>query len=221
MTERLCACGCGETLKGRLSQRFVSDAHRKRSRRAESAATEQIKIEAAAGAVPAVRGAPSNGSIGRTRAGLEVWLARQDVELAEMLVEAARSLADEVDREPEASPLWGRYLDAVRQLHEPEVQAKAWSAAVRELYEELATIEAAEAWRVQRYQRAVDNGEEHPDRWTKLVPFGCLLDRHHWHQWGGPESPKTCLDCRGRLEDDDVVRWPSYLVGSLWEDEPV
>jgi hypothetical protein len=159
--------------------------------------------------------------MGRTRAGLEVWLARQDVELPEMLVEAARSLADEVDREPEASPLWGRYLDAVRQLHEPEVQAKAWSAEMRALFTEFATMEAAETWRHQRYLKAVADGEEYPDRWTTLVPFGCLLERHHWHQWGGPESPKTCLDCRGPLEDDGVVRWPSYLVGSLWEDEAV
>jgi hypothetical protein len=159
MTERLCACGCGEPLKGRLSQRFVSDAHRKRSRRAERAVDKQVKVEVVAGALPAPRGAPPNGSAGRTRAGLEVWIARQDVELPEMLVEAARSLADEVDRVPDASPLWGRYLDALRQLHEPEVQAKAWSAAVRELYEELATIEAAEAWRHRRYLKAVEDGD--------------------------------------------------------------
>jgi hypothetical protein len=221
MTERLCACGCGEALKGRRSQRFVSDAHRKRSRRAESAVNEQVKVEAAAGALPADRTAPPNGSIGRTRAGLEVWLARQDVELPEMLVEAARSLADEVDREPEASPLWGRYLDAVRQLHEPEVQIKAWSAEVRALYEEFATMQAAEAWRAKRYLKAVDDGEPHPARWGTLVPLGCAMQLHRWHQRGGPESPKTCLDCRGYLEDDGVVRWPSYLVGSLWEAEPV
>jgi hypothetical protein len=41
--------------------------------------------------------------MGRTRAGLEVWLAKQEtLELPELLVDAARSLADEVDREPEA-----------------------------------------------------------------------------------------------------------------------
>jgi hypothetical protein len=84
-------------------------------------------------------------------------------------------------------------------------------------YEEFVTIEAAEAWRHRRYLKAVDDGEEHPERWTKLVPFGCLLQRHRWYQWGGPDSPQTCLDCRGRLEDDGVVGWPPYLVGSLWE----
>jgi hypothetical protein len=111
----------------------------------------------------------------------------------------------------------GRYLDALCQLHEPEVQVKAWNSAIRELYEEFAVIEAAEAWRHQRYLKAVDDGEEHPERWTKLVPFGCLLGRHDWYQWGDGDSPRTCLDCRGRLEDDGVVRWPPYLVGTLWE----
>ena len=133
MTERLCACGCGETLKGRLIQRFFSDAHRKKSRRAESVVHEQVEGGLDTVELPAARGAPPNGSAGRTRAGLEVWITKQDVELPEMLVEAARSLADEVDRVPDASPLWGRYLDALRQLHEPEVQAKAWSSAVREI----------------------------------------------------------------------------------------
>jgi hypothetical protein len=70
--------------------------------------------------------------MGRTWAGLEVWTARQDVELPEMLFEAARSLADEVDSSPDASPLWGRCLDALRLLHEPEVQATAWNVAVRD-----------------------------------------------------------------------------------------
>jgi hypothetical protein len=82
-------------------------------------------------------------------------------------------------------------------------------------------MEAAEAWRHQRYLKAVDDGEPHPARWTKLVPLSCAMQQHRWHQWGGPDSPRTCLDCRGRLEDDDVVRWPPYLVGSLWEDEAV
>jgi hypothetical protein len=90
----------------------------------ESAVDERAGGAVAAGALPAPRGAPPNGSIGRTRAGLEVWLARQDVELPEMLVEAARSLADEVDREPKASPLWGRYLDAARQLHERRCRSR-------------------------------------------------------------------------------------------------
>ncbi len=105
----------------------------------------------------------------------------------------------------------------MRQLHEPELQAKAWNTAVREIYEEFATMEAAEQWRHRRDPKAIDDGEEHPDRWTALVPFGCLLGRHHWYQWGDADSPRSCLDCRGRLEDDGVVRWPPDLVGSLWE----
>jgi hypothetical protein len=93
--------------------------------RAESAVTERVKGEDAAGVLPAARAAPSNGSMGRTRVGLEVWIANQNVELPEMLTEAARSLADQVDRDPDRSPLWGRYLDCLRQLQEPEQQAVA------------------------------------------------------------------------------------------------
>jgi hypothetical protein len=105
-------------------------------------------------------------------------------------------------------------------LTQPQFQERAFNVEVRALYVEFATIKASESWRHRRYLKAVADGEEHPERWTKLVPFDCLLERHRWHQWGGPESPKTCLDCRGHLEDDGVVRWPFYLVGTLWEEEP-
>jgi hypothetical protein len=98
--------GCGEALNGREAQRFVSEAHRVRAHRAKRARRR-------AGQGRGRRRRPSCGSPsacqrldGRTRAGLEVWIARQDVELPEMLVEA-RSLADEVDLAPGASPLWG------------------------------------------------------------------------------------------------------------------
>jgi hypothetical protein len=225
MTEadRLCACGCGEVVIGRRSRRYVGESHRMRALRSRKAAEEQVSgdvVRHDVVAEDAGRPLPSNGSMGRTRAGLEVWIEKQEVEPDEALTSAARELADRVDADPDNSPLWGRYLDCLRQLQEPAQQAEAWNAAVRELYEELATMDAVEAWRHAKYLKAVDDGEPHPERWTKLVPFGCLLDRHQWHQWGGPDSPRTCLDCRGRLEDDGVVRWPSYLVGTLWEDEP-
>jgi hypothetical protein len=221
MTERLCACGCGETLKGRLSQQFVSDAHRKRSRRAESAAHEQVKGGLDTVELPAARGAPPNGSMGRTRAGLEVWIAKQDVELPEMLVESARSLADEVDSVPDASPLWGRYLDTLRPVARTGgagqgVELGGPRDLRRVRHDRSRRSVAASAVSQSRRRR-----REHPERWTTLVPFGCLLERHRWHQWGGPESRKTCLDCRGQLEDDGVVRWPSYLVGALWGEETV
>jgi hypothetical protein len=162
--------------------------------------------------------APSNGSMGRVRGGLEAWLNTRE-DLPEVLVASARVLADELDAASDSSPLWGRYTTLMQALTEPQFQEQAFNAEVRALYTELATMDAAEAWRHRRYLKAVDDGEEHPDRWTKLVPLGCLLEHHRLHQWGGPESPKTCLDCRGRVEDDGVVRWPSYLVGTLWEEE--
>src|SRR5512132_387690 len=205
---RSCACGCGEKLPdGRRNRRFVSNAHRMRAHRSEAAVNEQVATDVAAGDGPARRrvgGASSNGSMGRVRGGLEAWLNTRE-DLPEVLVASVRVLADELDAASDSSPLWGRYTTLMQALTEPQFQERAFNAEVSALYEEFATIQAAEAWRHQRYLKAVDDSEEHPDRWTKLVPFGCLLDRHHWHQWGGPESPKTCLDCRGRLEDDGVV----------------
>lgn len=49
------------------------------------------------------------GDAGRVRAGLETWLVGQLSDFPAVLVEAARALADQVDREPRNSPLWGRY----------------------------------------------------------------------------------------------------------------
>ena len=200
MTEgRSCACGCGEKLpNGRRNRRFVSNAHRMRARRVKRAADELVSDEGG-------RPRSSNGSMGRVRGGLEAWLNTREA-LPEVLVSSARVLADELDAASDSSPLWGRYTTLIQALTEPQFQERAFNAEVRALYEEFATIEAAEHWRHRRYLKAVDDGEPHPERWTKLVPFGCLLDRHNWHQWGGPESPKTCLDCRGRVEDDGVVR---------------
>jgi hypothetical protein len=222
MSDRLCACGCGEVLTGRRSQRYAGESHRMRALRSRQAAEEQVegavatRVDVGDHADPP---APSNGSMGRVRVGLEAWLKTREG-LPEVLVSAARVLADELDAASDSSPLWGRYTVLMQALTEPQFQEQAFGVEVRKIYEEFATMEAAESWRHRRYLKAVDDGEPHPDRWTKLVPFGCLLDRHNWHQWGGPESPRTCLDCRGRVEDDGVVRWPSRLVGSLWEEEP-
>jgi hypothetical protein len=112
----------------------------------------------------------SNGSTGRVRGGLEAWLNTQE-DLPEVLVSSARVLADELDAASDSSPLWGRYTLLMQALTEPQYQALAFNAEVRALYEEFATIEAAEHWRHRRYLKAVDDGEPHPQRWTKLVPL--------------------------------------------------
>src|SRR5512133_444086 len=110
MTEgRSCACGCGEKLpNGRRNRRFVSNAHRMRARRAESARNEQVDgyghvVVADEGGQPL----SSNGSMGRVRGGLEAWLKTREA-LPEVLVSSARVLADELDAASDSSPLWGR-----------------------------------------------------------------------------------------------------------------
>jgi hypothetical protein len=204
---RHCACGCKKVVKGPPTKRYYDSTHAKRAQRAARAGSD---VDSVATVPPAPNGD------GRVLPALEEWVEdRPDLPLP--LVASALALAREVDRQPTNSPLWGRLSTVLTELVTPAVQAKAWSAAVRELYEEFATMSAAEEWRHQRYLRAVDDGEPHPGRWSHLVPIACALGDHRWHQWGGPESPKACLDCRGRLEDDGVVRWPPDLVGALWE----
>jgi hypothetical protein len=155
--------------------------------------------------------------MGRVRAGLEAWVADQP-DLPGVLVEAARSLAAQVDREPRNSPLWGRLVQVLLELTGPEQQARAWNEEVAEIYRELATIEAAEAWRYRRYLRAVDSGEPDPGRWSHLVPVACAMGDHNWHRYG-PLAPKRCLDCRGTLGDDGEMAWPYWIPTEVWGDE--
>jgi hypothetical protein len=182
--------GCKEPLPAHSGQgrgrEWCSEACRSRSRR---------------------RGASGNGHVGRARAGLEMWAAKHAGEPPEVLLSAARQLADEVDREPQSSPLWGRYLQCLQQLAQPEIEANQIQGEMREICEHLATIEAAEQWRVTKLREAMDRGENW-QRWGRLVPVGCAQGRHAWHQWGGFESPKACKDCYGRLENDGTVSWP-------------
>jgi hypothetical protein len=122
-------------------------------------------------------------------------------DLPEVLVSSARVLADEVDAASDSSPLWGRYTALMQALTEPRFQERAFNAEVRALYEEFATMQAAEEWRAQRYRRAVDDGEPHPARWTKLVPLGCAMQQHRWHQWGprvAKDVPRLPRAPRGR-----------------------
>jgi hypothetical protein len=121
-------------------------------------------------------------------------------------VSAAQQLADEVDHEPQSSPLWGRYLQCLQQLAEPEIKARAIQGEMREIFEEMATIEAAEQWRVKKLREALDAGQDWR-RWGHLCPVGCVQGFHNWHSWGGHGSPRVCLDCRARLEADGSLSW--------------
>jgi hypothetical protein len=140
----------------------------------------------------------------RARAGLEAWIGTR-TDVPSVLVESARVLADEVDARPGDSPLWGRFLNCLRQLTEPELEAAAWNVEVRAIYEEFATIKAAESWRAEKYRQAQAAGED-PSQWGRLVPVGCCQGRHNWHQ-EGRESRKACLDCHGRLDLDGTMFW--------------
>jgi hypothetical protein len=153
----------------------------------------------------------------RARAGLEAWLEDQR-DVPSVLVESARVLADEVDARPGDSPLWGRYLDCLRQLTGPEQQAIAWNDEVRQIYEEFASIQVAEEWRAEKCRQALADGKD-ASRWGHLCPVGCVMGRHDWHRWGGPESPAYCLDCLGRLEQDGTMFWDDWVAPKAW-DEP-
>jgi hypothetical protein len=197
---RQCECGCGEPLKGSRARRFVDNAHRMRARKTRVAAEKRIHSPAAdpSAKKPAEEqmntvivqhepSPPPNGTMGRTRAGLEVWIARQELELPESLVAAARSLADEVDREPDASPLWGRYLDALRQLQEPMAVATASNQDMQRLYEKVAIMRADEEWRAMKYREAVERDDPLAESWERLVPIGCAHGQHSWRRrdyWG-------------------------------------
>jgi hypothetical protein len=205
---RQCECGCGEPLKGTRARRFVDNAHRMRARKARIAAGSRTGDDAprgdssaplagggaAAGGIPADRPAPSNGSMGRTRAGLEVWISKQ-IDLPEMLVEAARSLADQVDRDPDRSPLWGRYLDALRQLQEPEQRATAWNDEVRRLYEVLLIGRADEEWRHEKHMQAIERGDPLADVWQRVVPIACARGRHSWKPHPDYWGAVRCQHC--------------------------
>jgi hypothetical protein len=207
---RQCACGCGIPLEGPSQQRFASDACRKRAARRRAKGNGQHP-DTIVDALP-VR------EPGRVRAGLETWIAKRAViaELPEVTVEAARVLADELDADPDASPLWGRYTALIETLTTPQLEAQEFNAEVRAIFEEFASIRIAEEWRAAQAAKARAEGKD-ASRWGHLCPVGCVQGRHDWHQWGGPESPKSCLDCHGRLEHDGTMFWDDWVAPKAWE----
>lgn len=121
---RECGCGCGVSIVGAPSKRFVDDAHRKR-------ASRQSDNGHATADVPPVRSDTPALVRGRVRAGLEEWLADRPG-LAGSVTSAARVLADQLDAAPDHSPLWGRYSTVLGQLVESarltaaERQEESW-----------------------------------------------------------------------------------------------
>jgi hypothetical protein len=164
---------CGATFAASSPRaRFCSDRHRKAAHRLRSSETMEADPQEIAGAP------------GRARAGLDDWINEEGFTAPAALVEAARSLADEVDRSPRNSPLWGRYIDLLRQLTEAvePVVDSAWT----DFRAEFATREIAEEYRAERYSQATTDEERR--RWTRLVPIGCVEGSHHW-------TAGRCADC--------------------------
>jgi hypothetical protein len=217
-TTRTCACGCG--LPGLKTKKYVSDSHRKRAQRSGRAGEKDPALPvAAAVAPPAPNGNGTSG--GRARLGLEQWLEAQPPELLPtVLTESARLLADQIDADPSQSAMWGRFVTLLVELVTPAVQERAFNDELRMIYEEMASIRVVEEWRHEQAQKALAAGKS-PARWSALIPLGCAMGYHDWFQRGGPDSLKTCLDCRAHLGDDGTsVIWPDWLYHRQWDDEP-
>jgi hypothetical protein len=135
---------------------------------------------------------------GRVRQGLELWLRDQAVEPEQLVVSAAQQLADQVDREPRNSPLWGRLIALYEKLLTPARQADAWDFEMERLFAEVALSRADEEWRVEQYRAAVERGED-PSGWSRVVPIGCVHGRHSWRNpnyWG----VRVCEHCQSEDE---------------------
>jgi hypothetical protein len=187
--------------------------HRKRAARAAvSADTPADKV-----AQPRSENGQQPDGERRVRAGLERWLReREGDDLPPVLIESARVLADQLDHARNASPLWARYTTVLMELITPQLEARAWSAEMTAIYEEMAIISVAEAWRAQRCREAIEAGDD-PARWTRLVPLGCCLGWHRWHRHG-PNSLRPCLDCHGIEEADGTATWADWLAQRVWND---
>ena len=188
--QRRCGCGCGETLSGGPRQRFASDACRKRSAR-NGGAEPDIYPDTNADNADSVPDTP-DAEPGRCRAGLDEWLAEvSDVPAA--LVAHCRMLADEVDADPDNSPLHGRYSTALGQLvAHVEIVSEAERARLESALSEIAHAGDVESYRARRYRQALDAGED-ASRWSKLVPVACVEGDHRWHTWSA--GAQVCEDC--------------------------
>ena len=179
---------CSEPLSGR-QRRFCSDRCRMRVARLGE------RNPNANGGLAAPQVAP-----GRALAGLEAWASQFGAgDLPQVLLEAARALAAEVDKAPTASNLWGRYAEVVRQLTD---HVEALRNEVRDelapILGELQHLGDVDRYRAERFRRAVADGDPDADRWGRLVPVGCVEGRHRVRRWPGGRT--TCADCQVDLD---------------------
>ena len=116
---RLCECGCGEILVGSRRRRFVDDAHRKRFARAVGSNGHRPPVNADTDTdMPDTVADMPDIVPGSVLAGLEDWLAGLEDVLPGAAVSQARMLAGQLDANPSASPLHGRYSTVVALLVE-------------------------------------------------------------------------------------------------------
>jgi len=123
------------------------------------------------------------GEPGRVRAGLEAWIEKRAVrsDLPEVTVAAARVLADELDADTSASPLWGRYTAILETLTVSQIEAQQMNAEMRAVVESVALAGRDEEWRAAKYREAVARDED-PTVWEKVVPIGCVRGIHKWRR---------------------------------------
>jgi hypothetical protein len=193
---RSCECGCGRPLKGGALQRFASDACRKRFARARFGVVENPDTEPGhARTDPDTESAelevvppPPDTLAGA----VEAWVGGR-ANLPEALVASLRSLAGALDREPAKSPLWGRFLEAVKLAIEEERRAGEEAA---ELF---AGLHAASAHAQAEWSRArAALGDDLWERSARLVPLPCGWGDHRPHAW--PAGRVECQDCGARGE---------------------
>jgi hypothetical protein len=130
--------------------------------------------------------APRNGE-GKVLPSLEAWV-QEHADLPAPLVASAKALAAQVDRQPAASPLWGRLSTILVELISPTLRQQSFSRELRSAIEYVALARADEEWRFQKYQEAVDHGDPYAaEGWLKVVPISCVHGRHRWKRpnyWG-------------------------------------
>ena len=176
----------------------MDDAHRKRAARV-GGSDPDIDPDIADADADNPDGYPDTPDVvaGECRAGLDEWLAEvSDVPAA--LVAHCRMLADQVDADPDNSPLHGRYSTALGQLAaHVEIISETERARLESALSEIRHAGDVEQYRARRYRQALDAGED-PSRWSKLVPVACAKGDHRWHTWSA--GARACLDC-----DSDVA----------------
>jgi hypothetical protein len=178
---RVCRCGCGLPLNGRATQRYATEACRKRAKR-------HGDVPAAGNLVPE---ASHDGE--KVLPALDRWLAEQDEDLPPPLVAAARALSFQVDATPRNGPLWGRLVTVFSELMAPALEARSWHVTQRQAIEQVALAGHDDRWRAAKYVEARDAGMD-PTPWERVVPISCARDEHHWRD-GKHQHTQLCQYC--------------------------